>query len=355
MKILYRDLKHGRVKLKVENLDDLWYLSNVVNAGDLVKAKTERRIKSREDIARAGKSERRSITIAVRVEKADFQSERDTYRITGIIEQCPEDLISIGSHHTINVEKGTILTIIKDRWSGFDLQRLKDAERSALRPKLLIAVIDEGEVNLGLVRESKIEHYDLSKLIGGKYEIKGRRERKLEFYKDTAEFISNILKKVKVSALILAGAGFEKENFHKFLNEKYPEIAEISVLENIGSHGRTGINEVMKRAKVEKIGEEINAAREIRIIHRLLKEIGNDSGLGVYGLDDVENAAGMGAVEILLVCDDLFLKNRERIERIMQNVKSTRGDIHIVNHEGEAGKQLSSLGGIAGILRFKIH
>lgn len=355
MKIFYKDLKQGRVKLMTENLDDLWYLSNVVNTGDLVKAKTERRIKGKEDIARTGKSERKTVTIAVRVEKTIFQLDRDTYRITGIIEEGPEDLISIGSHHTINVEKNTTLTIIKDRWSGFDLERLKDAEKSTLRPKLLIAVIDEGEANLGLIRESKIEHYDLTKLIGGKYETKDREKRKQEFYKDTAEFISTLLTKEKISSLILAGAGFEKENLHRFLNEKYPKIAEITVLENIGSHGRSGINEVMKRAKVKKIGEEINAAREIRMIHKLLEEIGRDSGLGVYGTADVINAVNTGAVETLLVCDNLIRINREQTEKIMQDVKTTRGNIHIINHGGEAGKQLNSLGGIAALLRFRIR
>ena len=353
MKIYNRDLRHGTVKLGIENLDDLWYLSNIIAPGDLVKAKTERRLKAKDDMQRAQKSERVTITIALRVEKADFSLEADSLRINGTIVEGREDLVPMGSYHTINVEKDTQLTIIKDRWTGFDLQRLKDAETSSLRPKLLIAVIDDGDAAIGLARESKIEHFDLSKLIGGKYDTKGRQDRKKEFYKDIADAIDSILKKENVSTVILAGAGFEKENFHSFLCESRPETAKACVVENIGSHGRAGINEVMKRAKVKKIDEEVNAARDVRMVHQLLEEIGKDSGLAAYGISDVAGAMNMGAIETLIVCDDYFMKNRSEAESIMQGARGAKGAVHIVNHVGEAGEQLSSLGGIAAILRFK--
>ena len=45
MKLLSKDLRKGYVKLTVENLDDLWYLSQIVDTGDLVKGVTFRKIK----------------------------------------------------------------------------------------------------------------------------------------------------------------------------------------------------------------------------------------------------------------------------------------------------------------------
>lgn len=355
MKIFQKDLRHGKIKIGIENLDDLWYLSNVICPGDLVSAKTERRIKGKEDMERAGKSERVTITITLRVEKADFKLENDTFRITGVITEGPEDLVSIGTYHTINVEKETMLTIFKDLWSGYELDRLKDAERSALRPKILIAVIDVGDTEIALVRESKIERFDLAKAIGGKYDTRGRAERKQEFYKETTDALAQILSKENVSGIIIAGAGFEKEDYYKYLAEKRPEIAKISTLENIGSHGEAGVNEVMKRSKAKKMDEEINAAKDVRMLSSVLEQLGKESGLAFYGLADAQNAARSGAAETLIVCDDLFIKDRRCIEDIMQDVKNSRGTVHILNHEGDAGKQLSSLGGIAGILRYRIN
>ena len=47
-------------------------------------------------------------------------------------------------------------------------------------------------------------------------------------------------------------------------------------------------------------------------------------------------------------------KEREKIERLMNSVKNSKGYVHILNHENEAGQQLESLGGIAATLRFRI-
>jgi protein pelota len=354
MKIIHRNLRAGEVKVVIESLDDLWYLSNIVRPNDLVKAKTERRLKGKEDIERSGKSERVTITVAVKVEKAEFKLENDTFRINGTIEEGPEDLIAIGSHHTIPVEIGTILTVIKENWTSFELSRLKEAEKSTLRPKLVIAVIEEGDAAIGLVRESKIEYFDLAKNIGGKYDTKGRQDRKAEFYSELTQLLENIVKKENVSAVILAGAGFEKENYHKYLAEKSPALRAKCVVENIGSHGRVGINEVMKRSETKKIEDEINSAKDIKTMHRLLGEIGKDSGLAAYGMKDIENAAASGAIEVLLICDNLFMKNRNAVNRIIEETKSSQGTAHLLNAEGEAGKQLTGLGGIAGILRYRI-
>ena len=355
MKIIHRNLRAGEVKVAVESLDDLWYLSNIIRPGDLVKAKTERRLKGKDDMERSGKSERITITIVIRVEKGEFKLENDTYRINGTIVEGPEDLVSIGTHHTISVEKETVLTIIKNRWSDYEVGRLKEAEKSSLRPKLLIAVIDEGDAAVGLVRESKIEYFDLAKNIGGKYDTKGRQDRKAEFYSELSQLLDSVSKRENLSAIIVAGAGFEKENFLKYLAEKNKDLSRRCVVENIGSHGRAGISEVMKRAETKKIEEEVGSARDIRLMHQLLGEIGKESGLASYGLKDVENAAQSGAVELLLINDDLFMGKRNKVDEIMQSVKSSRGAVHIVNSESEAGKQLTSLGGIAGILRYKIN
>ncbi|HIE34276.1 MAG TPA: mRNA surveillance protein pelota [Candidatus Altiarchaeales archaeon] len=355
MKILFQNRKQGIVKVKIESLDDLWYLSNVIQSGNVIKSKTERRVKGKDDIVRSGKSKRQVVNIAISVERVEFKSDIDVLRISGTIIEGPGDIIPIGSHHTINVEINSELSIRKNKWSRIDLKRLKDAEKASLRPKILITVIDEGEATIGFVRESKIEYFDLTKQIGGKYDTTGRKERKIGFYHDVTKFIQDITQRKKISAVIVAGPGFEKENFHKFLMENYQDLKGRIVIENIGSTGRTGVNEVMKRSKIKEIIEDIESSRDLHIVHKILEEIGKDSGLVAYGPRDVETAVNTSAVDKLLVCDNVFLKDRNKIEGLMNTVKSTSGDIHIVNHESEAGKQLNSLGGIAALLRFRIN
>lgn len=355
MKILNVDLRHGRVRLKIENLDDLWYLSQVIRKDDVVKTKSYRRVKDKDDSLRSKGGERKPVTIAICVEKLDFSSRADTLRISGIIQEGSGDLVPLGSYHTFSVDTGTILSLNKEKFSNIDFERLKDAEKSTFRPKLLIVVIDEGEANIGLVRETKVQYYDMSKIIGGKYETKGRKERKIEFYHDAAKFIGQVIGKEEISKIVVAGAGFEKENFYKFCAEKYPEIAKASIIENIGSHGRNGINEVMSRPIAQKLAKEASSFRDIQLINELLEHIGKDTGLAIYGLNDIANAAEMRAIEKLMLTDTTFIKARDKLEKVMKITKSTKGIVHIVNSESEAGQQLDSLGGTAAILRFKVQ
>lgn len=355
MKIFQRDFRHGFVKVEVENLDDLWYLSNIVRSGDLVRGVTVRKVKGKDDMVRSSGSERKTVSLTIRVEKVEFKSDTSTLRIHGTVTEGPEDVVSVGSYHTFNVEDGTVLSITKEAWFESDVRFLDEAKKSFLRPKILIAIVDEGEVNLALLRDTRIDYYDLSKAIGGKYDTRGRKERKDEFYREVAEFISQTFLKESASSLIIAGAGFEKEYFHRFLAEKYSELAQKSAVEHIGSHGRNGVLEVIKKPALRKMAEEVNTARDLNLVNALLEHVGRDTGLGVYGLEEVRRAADSGAVETLLLADNMFLEKRSELDGLMRDVQNTRGMVHIVNHENEAGVQLNSLGGVAALLRYRLQ
>ena len=40
MQIINKQLKQGKIKLGVDSLDDLWYLSQIIEPGDQVEGKT---------------------------------------------------------------------------------------------------------------------------------------------------------------------------------------------------------------------------------------------------------------------------------------------------------------------------
>ena len=52
MRVIKRDLKHGRVKLRLDTLDDLWYLNGIVDIGDVVCATDYRRGETQSDVKR---------------------------------------------------------------------------------------------------------------------------------------------------------------------------------------------------------------------------------------------------------------------------------------------------------------
>ncbi|MEK6900965.1 MAG: mRNA surveillance protein Pelota, partial [Nanoarchaeota archaeon] len=45
MDLIRTDFKKGTVILRVTDLDDLWYLSHIIERGDVLTAKTTRKIK----------------------------------------------------------------------------------------------------------------------------------------------------------------------------------------------------------------------------------------------------------------------------------------------------------------------
>ena len=55
MKIRHENLRKGEVKVNIENLDDLWYLSTIADPGDLIRGETYRKIKIGADIDKSGK------------------------------------------------------------------------------------------------------------------------------------------------------------------------------------------------------------------------------------------------------------------------------------------------------------
>ncbi|MFH0862770.1 MAG: mRNA surveillance protein pelota [Candidatus Altiarchaeota archaeon] len=354
MRIESKDLRHGLIRIRCENLDDLWYLSQVVLVGDLVRGKTQRRIKDKEDTKSSG-GERKTITLTVGVEKAEFKSDEKVLRVSGLIVDCPDDTVACGGHHTFNIDSETVVTVIKKSWMKTDLERLSDAVKGTLRPKVVVVSLDEGEATVALFRESKPEFFEISANIGGKYDQKGREARKGEFYTGLAALLMNLLSRENVSHVILSGPGFEKGNFLAYLKEHDPVLAGKSLLEDTGQSGKAGVQEVLKREAIHKTLEEVNSVQDVRYLEDILRQIGKDTGLAAYGLREVKEAVDAGAVELFLVTDACFFQGRMRLEPLMNAVRHMNGKVHIINSDGEAGQKLASLGGVAIKLRYRLR
>ncbi len=349
MKILHMDLREGRVKLQAETLDDLWYLRSILEEGDFVEGVSFRRIRD-EEKKRADKGERVKVYLRIRVKKTEFAPYASVLRVTGVIEEGPEDLVSFGSHHTIEIKPGSVITVIKE-WKKWHLERLKEAEASSRAPTLLIAVVDDVEAEIGIVRRYGVDicasfHTSGS---GKHYKTKGT-----EFYSDVARKISELFEREKPYAVIVAGPGFWKEKVYEILKQKFPDVAKKSFVESTGSSGRAGIYEVLKRGIAGKIARECRLAQEAEIVEKLMAEIGKESGYAAYGYREVERALDMGAVDTMLV-EESFLRENPKADKLIEKAKTTRARVVILSSEHEAGERVASLGKIAALLRFPLE
>jgi protein pelota len=360
VKIVKRVLKEGRIVLKVETLDDLWHLYNTVGPNDIIISKTSRRVRVGDEDSRKSESVRKTMVLKLRVEDVSFHNFSNRVRLKGVILEGPGDLVNIGSYHTINVETGDTLTIVKEHWPKFVLDRLKEAEKSQLRPMCLIVTIEDGTAELFLAADSGIQEavrvrMSISRKRGDQ---KSYDATMRDFFADTLLALQSQLEQHDFGLIIIAGPGFVKDHFRDVLvGAKIKDLPPV-VVESTNSIGIPGAKEILYRGVISKAVTELKVETETRLVEELIEHISKDDGLGAYGNDEVSNAVQYGAVEELLITDKKLRegedKERRWMDSLIRNTEKTRGSFHIVSTEHPAGDQLQRLGGIGAILRFRI-
>lgn len=352
MRIVHQDTKRGIIELIPETLDDLWHLSHIIEPGDLISSRTTRRIQdSTGERLRSDRGIKKTFFMGIMVENISFHKYTGKLRATGIIEHGPEDLVPLGSHHTLDLKLNNSIKITKEKWSRWAIKRLKNAVDSSKKPSAIIVAIEDDVADLGIIKQYGIDYY--GPIIGG---ISGKRIIQKDRGKSISNFYDEVARTLNgfedIQGIVIAGPGFTKGDFYDFLSQKYPDIARISSVESTGTGGRVGIQEVLKKGTIEKMATEGRIAQEMRLMSKFLEEIGKSSNMVVYGKREVEEAAYAGAAENLLVLDKLV--RQEEIEKIMDSVDNMGGKIMVISSEHDGGKQLKALGGIAALLRYSI-
>ncbi|KXH76081.1 MAG: hypothetical protein AM326_07810 [Candidatus Thorarchaeota archaeon SMTZ-45] len=360
MKIMKQVLKEGKIVLKIETLDDLWHLYNTVSTNDIVISKTSRRVRIGDENSRKQESTRKTMVLKLKVEDVSFHNFSNRVRIKGVILEGPDDLVNIGSYHTINIETGDTLTIIKEHWPKFVLDRLKEATKSQIRPICLIVTIEDGTAELFLAADSGIQEtvrirMSISRKRGDQ---KSYDATMRDFFADTLLALQSQLEQYEFGLIVIAGPGFVKDHFKEFLiGAKIKDLPPV-VVESTNSIGVPGAKEILYRGVISRAVTELKVETETRLVETLIEHISKDNGLGAYGNDEVFNAVQYGAVEELLITDKRLREGEENERRwmdsLIRNTEKTRGSFHIVSTEHPAGDQLQRLGGIGAILRFKI-
>ena len=339
----------GKAKvLRMGNLNDLWFLSQVVEPGDLVTGKTERKI------SLGGKEERSNIkkvvlTLQITVENVEFHKYSDVLRISGLITEGKED-IPKGQHHTISVEENSIITVEKEQWLDYQNKALKESQTK--QPEFLLLVMDRENATFALLTG---QGYKVLSNIEGKVQKKAVDEQKKStFYEELITKMKEYLQRYKVKSTIIASPAFFKEDLIKQIKDE--DIKKNILLATCNHVGEYGISEVLKRDELKSALHEDRIAKELKVVDQLLSEISKD-GKAAYGFKDV--AANTSAVEILILTDSLIKEYRQKgtyaeLSAILKVIQNAQGKIEIIESDNPAGKKLDGLGGIAGILRYKV-
>jgi protein pelota len=351
LKIIEEDLRNGVLRLQCETIDDLWVLYNIIKEGDVVYAKTTREVKHRE----TGESSRIPIVLGLSVKRVEFQAFTDKLRVGGVIVEGPEELGVKGKHHTVVIGVGDVITLIKEKWEKHELDYVK--RFSTRRPRIIIVVLDYDEACIALLFEQGVKYLweHVANMPSKVYSV--NYEDYLKSY--VASVVTSVLEisaRERVDIVIVAGPGELKYRVASALRERL-ELPVYTDSTSIG--GCPGVREVLFRDVMKKVAGEFQLIKA-REIFELFKELlSRESGMVVYGLEDVFTACQLGAVKTLIIVDDFlkFSSNEEfeKIQALLRAAYEKRSEIYIIPGSSDLGQELRGFGGIVAILRFKIH
>ncbi|MDH5644606.1 MAG: hypothetical protein OEZ01_01280, partial [Candidatus Heimdallarchaeota archaeon] len=332
MKLLSEFPKDGKLQIIAQDSEDLYRLYNVISPSDLIIGKTTRRIKSANNEKES--SERQSMIITLEVDKLEFQGFGEAIRVRGKIKEASEENVSIGSHHSMNIDLFQKITIIKSEWSKTQLEDLRNSQLGDAT-ELYIVVMDDESVLVSQVgsHASRIilEGYPTITRKGS--DPNQHQKDIIDYFINTANFMKDIYQNKETVQFIISGVGFLKENFYDFIKSNYPHILKMSTLISIKSSGRAGIREVLTYHLPENINSGKNAKEQAQLIEQIMEYLGTSSNLIAYA-SDVYLAAEIGAIDKLLILDSKLhenLESRKKIENLRETTYLNGGKTYLMS------------------------
>jgi protein pelota len=340
MKAEYGELKDnaGEIRLFPESIDDLWHIEHLISPGDLVFATTFRSVESATDKIRPEKVEKRPVRLGIRVEKVEFSEHGVRLRVAGTIEHG----VDCGAYHTINVETGYEISVIR-QWRPIDLERIERAVKASVFGVIHILTIEEGEAELFRLRQYGPESVITLTAGSGKG---AETDTRAGFFDAVLKCIAEIS-----GPLIIAGPGFIKDDFVRYARNKNSPPAGRAIVVETRRIGRGAVQDVIGSGTLEKLMGDLQLSREVKLMDEVLLRIAQD-GAVAYGKKPVESAIEYGAVEEVLLADTLL--RDQTIVPLIESAERMQAKIVVLSTEFEPGERLDALGGIAALLRYKM-
>ena len=264
-----------------------------------------------------------------------------------------------------------------------------------------LIVIDKQDSEIGILKGKRIESLrHIESLVPGKTSKGGWSQARYarvregllnDHMKETAETATAFFREIPdLKGIILGGPGPLKDMF--LSGEHLPTDMKNKVLGVLDTSytGMIGLNELLSRG--EDLLAEASVTRERKLLERFFAELSKDSGLAVYGMKETAKALEMGAVDTLMVSEKLDWVEAELVcpsckaEALrMLRKEKTRGVLcpkcgnpmnvagekdaievleklaegvgtkfELVSTDTREGEQLFEMGGVAGLLRYKL-
>ncbi|EGT45824.1 hypothetical protein CAEBREN_01101 [Caenorhabditis brenneri] len=355
----------GYASLIAEEPEDMWHIYNLIRAGDVVKASTSRKVVSESSSGTVTNS-RVFVKLAVKIETIDFDPGAHELHLKGkVIEE--NDVVKLGSYHTIDIEPHRKFTMEKEEWDSIDLERLDLALNPAATADVAAVVLHEGLANVCLITpamtltRAKIDMTIPRKRKG----FTSTHEKGLDkFYEAVcAAFMRHVDLQV-VKCVVVASRGFVKDAFFEHLQKYYEDngkkLSADQKAKFMLTHSSSGfkhaLKEVLETPQVAAKLADTKAQGEVKALNQFLGLMSTDPDRAFYGYNHVNQANNELAIDTLLVADSLFrsqdINTRKKYVKLVESVREQNGKVLIFSSMHVSGEQLDQLTGCAAILRY---
>lgn len=268
-----------------------------------------------------------------------------------------------------------------------------------------LIVADKNEAAIGYLQGNSVKtEFTLESNVPGKTRAGGQSAQRFARLRKQMlkSFLQEIADKAKTAFLdkkrdgdllgiIVGGPGFVKD---KLIDDDYihQELEdEIVAVESLNYSGEEALEELVSKA--EDAIEDSEVVREKNLVNDFFKNLKEENGKSEYGFEPVQKALKMGAVDTLLISEDVdmyeatyecpnghekqIFEEEARIEDSVEcdecneemdleeisdlvdafadEAEEMSSELEIIGTGHEEGQRLLNMGGIAAILRYRIR
>ncbi|MGM5483725.1 MAG: peptide chain release factor aRF-1 [Nanobdellota archaeon] len=169
-------------------------------------------------------------------------------------------------------------------------------------------------------------------------------------YKKIAEYMKDEFLHMKdLKGIIIGGPGTTVKSFMMKDHVTGELKKKIIGTKDLSYTGEFGLQELLEKS--EDILAEEDVAKEKKAMSEFFETLATDSLKVAYGIDDVKRALEMGAVDRMLISEQL---DENLIEELENKSEEFGTDVQLISTETREGEQLFRMGKIAAMLRFPV-
>jgi peptide chain release factor subunit 1 len=240
--------------------------------------------------------------------------------------------------------------------SSFFLEPLEDIV--AEHEKYGLIVLDKREATIGVLNGKVVETMKhITSAVPGKMRKGGQSAPRFQrlrliaiadFYKRIGKHATQALLQIDLKGILIGGPSPTKEEFLKGSYLHYELQDKVLGVFDVAYTDESGLYELVDNA--EEVLEGLDLMRERKLMTRLMKLLVNNDTLVAYGEREVRRKLEQGAVDTLLVSEEL---DKELVHDLVEMAGVTGSDVELISMEFEEGAQLKrAFGGVAAILRY---